>query len=305
MTGNVNKINKIVIAFLKENTNDQKNEELWMSNDIQKQVKSFCISTSNGHKKKDPNAPKRGKSAYLFFCSDNREKVKSKLGKDAKATDITRELGIRWNALKISSKSADKKSLSGYEKEAEHDRNRYEQEKESYVPPVQSFTPKRRVKKEQNVPKRAKSAYLYFCTDKRDEVKASDPSLKATEITSRLGEMWNKLKSDKNRVDELVVYEKMANDDKSRYELEKSENKKSVTTRKDSNDSELVDESEKNKPSVKSQNGYQLFCTEKRAEMKESKPNAKASEITKKLSVAWKALNKDEQNKWKNTVVTK
>lgn len=285
MTGNVNKINKIVIAFLKENTNDEKIEELWMSNDIQKQVKSFCVSTSNAqHKKKDPNSPKRGKSAYLFFCSDNREKVKSKLGKDAKATDITRELGLRWNALKTSSKSVDKKSLASYEKAAEDDRNRYEQEKESYVPPVEDFTPKRRGKKEQNGPKRAKSAYLYFCTEKRDEVKASDPSLKATDITSRLGEMWNKLKSDKNRVDELAVYEKMAKEDKTRYESEKSE---------------------KIKPSVKNQNGYQLFCAEKRAEMKDSNPNAKASDITKKLSAAWKALSKDEQNKWKNTVVAK
>lgn len=304
MTGNVNKINKIVIAFLKENTNDEKIEELWMSSDIQKQVKSFCVSTSNVHKKKDPNAPKRGKSAYLFFCSDNREKVKSKLGKDAKATDITRELGLRWNALKTSSKSVDKKSLASYEKAAEDDRNRYEQEKESYVP-VEDFTPKqRRGKKEQNGPKRAKSAYLYFCNEKRDEIKASDPSLKATDITSRLGEMWNKLKSDKNRVDELAVYEKMANEDKARYDSEKSENK-SVNTKKKSKDSELVDESEKIKPSVKNQNGYQLFCVEKRAEMKDSNPNAKASEITKKLSVAWKALSKDEQNKWKNTVVAK
>ena len=51
-------------------------------------------------KKKDKNAPKRGKSAYLFFCNDKRAEIKEELGEDAKATEVTSRLGELWNELK-------------------------------------------------------------------------------------------------------------------------------------------------------------------------------------------------------------
>ena len=78
---------------------------------------------------KDPDAPKRGKSAYIFFCNANREVVKSELGDELKTTEITKELGARWNKLKESTKASDKKLLTKYEKMATDDKDRYEKEK--------------------------------------------------------------------------------------------------------------------------------------------------------------------------------
>jgi len=236
MAANVNKFNKFVLSFLKDTSESNNVNELWMASDVQKQVKSLCASAagSQGRKNKDPNAPKRGKSGYLFFCSDNRDAVKASLGENSKATDVTKELGLRWNALKDSKKPADKKTLAVYEKAAADDKARYQDEKADYTPPeVDSSddnTRRRRGKRKsaKKGPKRAKSGYLYFCEERRDQLKVSNPNLKSTEITSELGRLWNELKADSSRAAELAKYENNAANDKQRYETEKSDNVEEV-----------------------------------------------------------------------------
>jgi hypothetical protein len=82
---------------------------------------------SKGKKKgaKDPNKPKKAKSSYIFFCSVMRATVKDDMDDDAKAVDVTRELGRRWRELS----DEDKKP---YQEMAEADKQRYADEMESY-----------------------------------------------------------------------------------------------------------------------------------------------------------------------------
>jgi hypothetical protein len=364
MTTNVNKLNKIVLTFIEENADSENIEELWMDAEIQKQLKTLCVAKRSvgGRKNKDPNAPKRGKSAYLFFCANHRDDVKTDLGNEAKATDVTRELGARWNLLKESKKADDKKELLAYVADAATDKARYESEKEEYVPPADfEDEPNRRGGKKKSAtkgPKRAKSAYLYFCADHRDAVKAENDGFKATEVTAELGRRWNELKAAEDRSDEMEVYVNQAAEDKIRYQTEKDEQvgaehvkaPKKTTTKKaapkkapakkvvapkkapakgkkvapkkapakgkklpkvedDEDDEEVLEEEavvapkRAVKPSSRKQNGYQLFCADKRHELKADHPKAKATEITKKLSAAWKALSKEEQLSWKCTPV--
>ena len=61
-------------------------------------------------------------------------------------------------------------------------------------------------------PKRAKTSYMWFTIDKRPEVVKADPSLSATEIVSRLGELWREL-SDEDKEE----YQEKAVADKERY----------------------------------------------------------------------------------------
>jgi hypothetical protein len=77
---------------------------------------------------KDPNKPKKNKCAYLFFCDENRSKVKAELGENTKPTEVTSALGAKWNELKKSTKDSDKKQLEKYESAALVDRKRYEEE---------------------------------------------------------------------------------------------------------------------------------------------------------------------------------
>jgi len=86
MTANVNKFNKLVLSFLKDTSESNNIDELWMEQNVQSQVKSLCSSvggSAQGKKNKDPLAPKRGKSGYLYFCSEFRNEVKASLGEQA------------------------------------------------------------------------------------------------------------------------------------------------------------------------------------------------------------------------------
>ncbi|CAB4256639.1 similar to Saccharomyces cerevisiae YBR089C-A NHP6B High- mobility group (HMG) protein that binds to and remodels nucleosomes [Maudiozyma barnettii] len=76
-------------------------------------------------KKKDPNAPKRALSAYMFFANENRDIVRSE-NPDVTFGQIGRLLGERWKALTPEGKIP-------YEAKAAADKKRYESEKELYM----------------------------------------------------------------------------------------------------------------------------------------------------------------------------
>jgi hypothetical protein len=203
-------INKFVDTFFTEN-NLETAKTMWSSDATQKALKTVLNKAEKGTKEKDPNAPKRGKSAYLYFCNMNRDTARKALGPDAKATEVTSKLGAMWNQLKNDKKRS--AELSKYEKMAADDKERYEKDRAEYVPPEHLG-----VKKAKTGPKRGKSAYLYFCEAKRDEVrKTLGADAKAADVTRKLGEMWNKLKS-QNKTGE---YDKLAEADKERYYSEK------------------------------------------------------------------------------------
>ncbi|KAL8850333.1 MAG: hypothetical protein Q9221_004748 [Calogaya cf. arnoldii] len=95
--------------------------------------------------KKDPNAPKRGLSAYMFFANDNRENVReenqgitfgtrflippssvlSLISPACLLGQVGKVLGERWKAL-------NPKQREPYEAKAAADKKRYEKEKAAY-----------------------------------------------------------------------------------------------------------------------------------------------------------------------------
>ncbi|CDR98015.1 high mobility group protein-like protein NHP1, putative [Babesia bigemina] len=77
--------------------------------------------------KKDPNAPKRALSSYMFFAKEKRGEIIAKnpeMAKDVAA--VGKLIGSAWNALGEADKAP-------YEKLAEEDRARYEREKAEYA----------------------------------------------------------------------------------------------------------------------------------------------------------------------------
>ena len=306
MNPTLKQVNKLVLAFLDENKGAANLEELWMDSVNQKQVKNLLSRASRPPK--DPQAPKRGKSSYLFYCQDNRDKVKKDLGEDSKATDVTKELGKRWNALKKDKKS--QKKLQEYEALAAADKKRYEKEKSEYTPPDNLVSGRK------NGPKRAKSAYLFFCDDFRSKVKKElGEDSKATDVTKELGKRWNALKAD----DGTGKYDKLAEKDRERYQqeknvlsdtdelLEKKAAPKKAAAKKSAPKKISAPKKGKKSSTNKSvgkssgRTGYQVFCTENRPSFKKDNPDASGAEVTKKLSAAWKALSKKAQEKYKES----
>ncbi|KAI4745339.1 hypothetical protein E4T44_15108, partial [Aureobasidium sp. EXF-8845] len=78
-----------------------------------------------GKKKKDPNAPKRGLSAYMFFANETREKVRED-NPGIKFGDVGKILGEKWKAL-------NEKQKAPFEAKAAADKKRYEEEKAAYT----------------------------------------------------------------------------------------------------------------------------------------------------------------------------
>ena len=236
------------------------------------------LKKGKGDKVKDPAAPKRGKSAYIFFCAAKRSDAKDKLGEDASLPEISKMLGSLWSKFKVSTKQADKKELAGFEAESANDKLRYDNEMSSYVRPSDDELSKKgkKAKKDPNAPKRGKSGYIFFCSANRSDVKEElGEDAKTTEITSRLGELWTELKNDESRGEELASYLKMATDDKDRYVSEKAD-----YTSNDS--SEESDSKVAKKPVAKKPDAKKPDAKKPDAKKPEAKKPATKKTVTKK-----------------------
>jgi hypothetical protein len=255
------------------------------SKDIEKIIEEGTLKTKKVSSPKDPNKPKRGRSAYLFFCGEARAEVKEEMD-DAKPQEVMRELGVRWRTLKESSKKDDKTKLATYTKMAEEDKARSAQEMETYVPPSEEelleAKPKKSrktTKKKSDKPTRGRTAYIYFCTENRAEVKEENEGVDGKGITKLLGGLWTELKDDDDREDELQKYKDMASEDKKRYEAEMESY---VPSEEDTIDSD----------------GFKKFCNENRQDAKDENPDLKPAQITKLLKEEWVEMDDTEKKDW-------
>lgn len=254
-------------------------------------------------KSKDPNAPKRGKSSYIFFCVDKRPEVID-ANPDMSAKDIIKELGRVWREDTSDAEKNKYKELSA------KDKLRYEEEMDDYTPPSNIGFVTKKKKSKKNGPKRGRTAYIFFCTDHRPRIKEENPEMNTKEVTSQLGVHWKAL-PDKER----KHYVNLAEKDKARYEKEKSEwvHKDEAIDEDDGNSSKKREKREKrerrerrgkSKKSKKEKKaGYFLFCQEERGELKEYNPELSDRQITKKLGAAWKALSSEEQAEYNERAV--
>ena len=288
---------------------------------------------TKSRRKRDPAAPKRGCSAYIFYCKDARLEIK-RVDPEMKSTDITKEMGRRWKLLS----EKDKKS---YEKLAKADKTRFEDEMKEYTPSaewlaessVESDSDDGKKKKKSSTnkrkgPKRARSAYIFFCTDMRAQVKEDNNDMDAKEVTAELGRIWREdVKEDPEKAEK---YNKLAEDDKIRYNDDKDawvpdpeasdeekhlpivkKSKKSKKAELRESDSEQSDTTEKKKSSKKKSskkksskkkssdnavapNGFAFFCQKTRKSLREENPGWTIKKLTKEMEKLWKSMDDDE-----------
>lgn len=79
----------------------------------------------SSRKKKDPNAPKRSLSAYMFFANENRDIVRAE-NPGITFGQVGKMLGDKWKAMTPTDKEP-------YESKAAADKKRYEKEKAEYA----------------------------------------------------------------------------------------------------------------------------------------------------------------------------
>ena len=162
----------------------------------------------------DPKAPK-DTSSTSEDSDDEEASSKKKAKKEKRKSTSGSE----------ASKSSDD-SASESESESEDERPA---KKSKPSKPVQKRSPKtkaapakkgKKAGKDPNAPKKPTTAFFAFSNEMRPQVKRENPNAGVADIAKVMGEKWKKL-SDKSK------YEKMAKDDKARYEREMVEYKKS------------------------------------------------------------------------------
>ena len=121
-----NKFNKLYtdIYSLSKELIENVCQDLNKSNKAESLIEKYLDKPGNSKKKKDPNAPKRNKTSYMYFTEAMRPKIKSRYPDDTLG-EVSKRLGKLWNNLK----SKDKQK---YEDMAQQDKKRYLKDVDKY-----------------------------------------------------------------------------------------------------------------------------------------------------------------------------
>ena len=267
--------------------------QAFKSDDMQSKITDIINVTKTTKKIKDPDAPKRPKSGYLFFCEEKRSEYK-KANLNASATELTSILGKAWKSL------MDEEKMPFLNK-AQEAKLGYKNAMDLYKRPSdQEIDQKKKNKKlkDPNAPKRPMTAFLFFCKDKRKDVKSEFPDLKPTEVTSKLGEMWSSLE-EKKKKKFLSLAEKAKNqyeDEKKKYNRPSDEELIKLNEKKPQRrTSKKTSKKGPKRPST----AFLFFCNDKREEVKNANPELTNQEVMKRLGEMWKNDFADEESRKK------
>jgi len=167
--------------------------------------------------KKDPNAPKRGMSAFIFFSNHRRPLIKQ-ANPDLTFGELAKQVSIEFKALTSN-------DMKKWQDKAAKDKVRYLREMEKYVPPSdsddsdsESEAPRKKSKakqkkKDPNAPKKGMSAFMFYSVATRPILKKQHPNATFGELAKLVGRSFKEL-SEK----EMKKWKDKAAQDKKRYE---------------------------------------------------------------------------------------
>mmetsp|Transcript_7022 Transcript_7022/g.6260 ORF Transcript_7022/g.6260 Transcript_7022/m.6260 type:complete len:230 (+) Transcript_7022:54-743(+) len=179
------------------------------------------------HKKqkvpKDENAPKKGKSAFIYYVGAKKQGFEQE-NPGLKHKEVIAKLSKIWNAS-----TADEKKP--FQDLALADQARYKQQKEAYVNSKEYKDKKKKLAaanqqnsnkkvkkapKDENAPKKGKSAFLYYVGAKKQGFEQENPDLKHKEVISKLSKQWNELSAEEKK-----PFQDLALADQARYKQQK------------------------------------------------------------------------------------
>jgi hypothetical protein len=198
-------LSQFVVEFIQNNKNPNVSEA-WFA---KKNQEALCkIIKKNNITVKDPNKPKRGKSGYLYFCAEYREKMKAE-NPDLTVKEIVSKLGILWKQMKTTKNPEVKR----FEQMSIDDRNRYKSEMNTYVPILRKLNKKEKKNKKDNIndddidvnetekPKKSRKkeddGYNKYVRSKKNKTKKTHPELDSDGIIEYLKQKWSKFPQDK------------------------------------------------------------------------------------------------------------
>lgn len=240
-----------------------------------------------------PPAPKRPKSSYLYFCAEKRPQVAKKV---ESLGEISKELSRLW---------AETTNREPYEdmakaEKAEYEKKKLEWQKQCQVLFDKPSSSETRTRNGRNpsrangvtAPKRPRSAYIFFCQEKRPEVAKEFTSL--GDISKELARLWSETAE---KDEERQKYQDMAIADKKRYEVERERessaeeaNGKTTTANSKRRKTQAKGKTQTTaKKTTRAMSAYMLFCREKRKSIvDENGEQLSFGETAKRLALLWK-----------------
>lgn len=163
---------------------------------------------------KDPNKPKRAMSAFFLYSQAYRQSTKEE-NPSASFGEIARILARQFKELPD-------KELRKWEKKAEQDKIRYQEEMKHYIPAEDPSGggggKKKKAKKDPNAPKRNMSAYFLYSIAARPQVKADNPNASFGDIARIISAQFKNLSEKERR-----MWDEKAVADKERYDREQED----------------------------------------------------------------------------------
>lgn len=241
-----------------------------------------------------PPAPKRPKSAYLHFCAEKRPEVAEKA---QSLGEVSNKLARLW---------ADISDRQSYEDLAAEEKAHYEEKKCIWQKECQAILDKSSTRSskqstKKQAPKRPKSAYLFFCADKRPQVSATSLG----DASKELARLW----AESVGHEERKKYQELAAADKKRYEKEILQYngkvngiaapKKVVVNKTAVRKKPASAKATPNK--TRAPSAYMLFCSENRKAIVDNDgEKLPFGETTKRLAQLWKECDEDTRRRFED-----
>lgn len=116
-------------------------------------------------------------SSYLYYSAERRQQLKD-MDPDMPFGDVTSAIHFEWRAM-------DAEARQKYTDLSAKDKARYQNEKAAYKGKTMA-----KKEKDPNAPKRPLSAYLYYASERRPNLKKEDPTLSFIDATKQIALEW-------------------------------------------------------------------------------------------------------------------
>jgi len=150
------------------------------------------LKTKSGRRKKpkDPEAPRRARTAFNFFLDDFRKEYKRQHPESKGVVEVTKAGSAKWKAMSTEDKEP-------YESKAREAQEEYAAAKAKYEA---EGGPKKFRLKGATKPKRPPTAYFMFLCSFRADYKAKNPGTKGIKDMSKAaGEKWRAMSAEEKR----------------------------------------------------------------------------------------------------------
>lgn len=173
------------------------------------------------------NAPRRFKTAFIFFSSQRHKQIKEELaiqGIKEKTTNIAKMVSKEWREMPEADRAE-------WNEKSRIDKARYDDE-------MQDYNHARKISKtnirDPNAPRRPMSAFLAFSNKRRASLKREHPSATNADLSKMLSKSWKELSPEikKEYIDQEALLRTQYKTDAIAWRKKKAEDAKTTASRK-------------------------------------------------------------------------